>query len=108
MSYYDMPADVYHELPAGTPGWQFAPVPGWGTNPLRAGPRRVGVGQIGAAFERGSIPDEDDNLPFYTPISAVPGDQYTETSWGMVALGVSGGMAFGVLCGYAWWAGPKR
>jgi hypothetical protein len=50
---FDVPQQDYHELPAGTPGWQFAPVPGWGKNPLRAGPARVGVG---AAFSPGIVP----------------------------------------------------
>jgi len=45
VSYYDVADQDYHELPAGTPGWQDAPVPGWGANPFRAGPVRVGVGQ---------------------------------------------------------------
>lgn len=44
MSYYGMDSAMYQQLPPATPGWQFAPVPGWGTNPLRAGPERVGVG----------------------------------------------------------------
>jgi hypothetical protein len=26
------------------PGWRYAPVPGWGSNPAVAGPARVGVG----------------------------------------------------------------
>jgi hypothetical protein len=44
MSLYHVPDSFYRMLPEGTPGWQFAPVPGWGANPLRAGPPRVGVG----------------------------------------------------------------
>jgi hypothetical protein len=44
MSYYQMTQDMYGAPPAATVGWQFGPVPGWGTNPLRAGPKRVGVG----------------------------------------------------------------
>ncbi len=43
-SYYAMTSDMYRPPPAATPGWQFGPVPGWGTNPYRAGPKRVGVG----------------------------------------------------------------
>jgi hypothetical protein len=44
-SYYAVPPDMYQPPPPATPGWQQAPVPGWGTNPMRAGPKRVGVGQ---------------------------------------------------------------
>lgn len=105
MSYVNVMQQEYHEGPAGTPGWQDAPVPGWGINPDRSGPRRVGVG---AAFERGSIPCEDDFLPHYYPLSAAPSDAYLETSYGVVALAAAGGIGIGVLFGYAWWAGPKR
>jgi hypothetical protein len=127
MSYYDIPDDWYHEAPAGTPGWQFAPVPGWGKNPLRAGPYRVGIGALSAlgdAYERGSIPCEDDFLPRWAPISDLSGlgkcgqcgdffcglgadPSYLETSWGMVALAASGGITLGILFGYAYWGGKK-
>lgn len=107
MTYYNVKAMDYRELPAGTPGWQFAPVPGWGTNPDRSGPPRVGVGLLGAAFERGSIPCEDDFLPDYAPLGAAAEDAYLETSYGMVALGTAGGIAVGLLFGYGWW-GRKR
>jgi hypothetical protein len=43
-SYYAVTPDMYQPPPPATPGWQQAPVPGWGTNPMRAGPKRVGVG----------------------------------------------------------------
>jgi len=45
-----MDSSMYRPPPAATPGWQFAPVPGWGTNPLRAGPERVGVGCLPCAL----------------------------------------------------------
>jgi hypothetical protein len=106
MSYWNVPPSDYFEAPAGTPGWQSAPVPGWGINPLRAGPERVGIGQ----FERASIPGEDDFLPHWAPLGlgADPSASYRETSWGMVALSGSGGILLGVLFGYAWWAPRKR
>lgn len=43
-SYYMMDRAMYQPPPPATPGWQQAPVPGWGMNPFRAGPPRVGVG----------------------------------------------------------------
>jgi len=46
-SYYAVTPDMYQPPPAGTPGWQMAPVPGWGINPWRAGPARVGMGLLG-------------------------------------------------------------
>ena len=70
MSLYTVPKSFYHEMDAGTPGWQFAPVPGWGINPYRAGPARIGVGAAG--------------------------DQYNETTWGHVALVAAGALVLGV------------
>ncbi len=43
-SYYEVTPRMYQSPAAATPGWEQAPVPGWGTNPMRAGPPRVGVG----------------------------------------------------------------
>lgn len=100
MSYWNVPPSDYFEAPAGTPGWQSAPVPGWGINPLRAGPARVGIG--------GGIWEEDAFLPHWSPLGADPSSGYRETSWGMVGLATSGGILLGVLFGYAWWAGPKK
>ena len=99
MSYWNVPDSDYHELPVATPGWSTAPVPGWGINPLRAGPRRVGMG--------GGIPEEDDFLPHYTPLSADPGSAYDETSYGVVGLAGAGGIMLGMLFGYAWWGRKK-
>jgi len=100
MTYWTVPDRDYHELPVATPGWQSAPVPGWGINPLRAGPARVGVG--------GGIWEEDAFLPAYAPIGADPGDAYRETSYGVVALAGSGGILLGILFGYAWWGLRKK
>jgi hypothetical protein len=100
MAYWMVPDSDYHELHVATPGWQNAPVPGWGINPLRAGPRRVGVS--------GGIPGEDNFLPYYTPIGADPGAAYNETSYGVVALAGAGGIMLGLLFGYAWWELRKK
>lgn len=99
MSYVDVPDRDYHELPVATPFWQDAPVPGWGKNPLRAGPPRVGVG--------GGIWEEDAFLPHYAAVGADPASSYNETSYGVVALAGAGGIMVGILFGYAWWAVPK-
>jgi hypothetical protein len=45
MSYYAMTDDMYRPPYPANPDWASAPVPGWGTNPYRAGPARVGVGR---------------------------------------------------------------
>jgi len=102
MSFWMVPDDFYHELPVATVGWKDAPVPGWGINPLRAGPPRV-------ALNGGSIPDEDDFLPHYTPVGLGedPEAAYKETSWGVVAGATAGGIMLGVVFGYAWWGGRK-
>lgn len=99
MSYWNVPDADYHELPVATPGWQDAPVPGWGINPFRAGPRRVGLG--------GGIPGEDDFLPHYAALGLDPETEYRETSWGVVAGATAGGIMLGILFGYARWGTRK-
>lgn len=97
MSYVGLPNQglapaFYQELPAALPGWQDAPVPGWGTNPLRAGLPRVGVGAY-------AVPANDAVLPRYTQISG-DYDQDSAT-WGHVAgasaLGILAGLALGAI-----------
>ncbi len=78
MSYYMMD---YSMTNPGTPGWQFAPVPGWGVNPAAAGPRRVGVGQ-----DARTAPDLE--------------GRYSQTSYGMVAAVGAGALLLGVFLGY--------
>jgi hypothetical protein len=81
-SYYEMTDDMYRTQPAGTPGWQMAPVPGWGINPLRAGPQRVGVGCASCQVQGlGSNPD----------------GSWSAGNW-VVFLGVVGVLGYG-----AWW-----
>lgn len=58
MSYYNLiPADYQPPHP-GTPGGQLAPVPGWGMNPLRAGPKWLAANGLGSSrrlFQRRGI-----------------------------------------------------
>ncbi len=121
-SYYNMPDSFYQPPSAGTPMWQEAPVPGWGVNPMRAGPPRVGVGADEATTidmwrpERhlgGGIPEQDRVLPHYTPIGGCAGcvelgaaeeDVYKQTTWGHVALATAGGILVGMLFMYLYMA----
>jgi hypothetical protein len=118
MSMYNIVPSDYFEGPAGTPGWADAPVPGWGINPFRAGPVRVGVdglgsvlgatlGVLGDAYQSGSVIWNDAVLPRYAPIDGLGTDQYKETSWGMTALVSAGSIGLGLLFGYAWWGAQK-
>lgn len=77
MSYYEMSLIPIQQ---GTPGWQDAPVPSWGVNPLNAGPPRVGIGCPG-----GCGADEAD---------------YNRTTWGHVAAAAAGALVVGLLVGY--------
>jgi hypothetical protein len=74
----------------GTPGWQSAPVPSWGVNPLNAGPRRVGVG-LGCPGGCG-VGAEDTN--------------YETTTWGHVAAAAAASLTVGLLIG--WYAGKPK
>lgn len=114
MSYYQMPnnglsAGYYQQLPVATPLWQEAPVPGWGVNPLRAGPRRVGVGayatpvpgcgSCGAYSD--DVPLNSAALPRYAPIGAAGSE---ETTYGVVAMAAAGGIVLGLAFGWLWFA----
>jgi hypothetical protein len=111
MSYYDVVPRDYHEGPAGTPGWWQAPVPGWGMNPYRAGPVRVGVGTmegtgiLGDYYKPGSTRN-DLVLPRWAPIRGLGQDDYAETTWGHVALAGAAGIGLGLIFGFAW--GKKK
>lgn len=85
MSYYMMD---YSMTDPGTPGWQFAPVPGWGVNPAAAGPRRVGVGLLGFGQDEGA-----------RTVTDIEG-RYSQTSYGMVAAVGAGALLLGVFLGY--------
>lgn len=97
MSYYGVTMDMYRVPNAGTPGWNLSPVPGWGINPLRAGPPRIGVG--------GGVPYNDAVLPQYVQIGqdeGYEGDKYRQYTVGEIAFGVVSGMALGGLFVYLW------
>jgi len=96
MSYYGVSNDMYQVPPAGTPGWNLAPVPGWGTNPLRAGPPRIGVGC--------SVRLNDAVLPRYVPVGddGYEGDKYVQYTLGHVSFAATGGIILGMLFHYLW------
>lgn len=115
MSYYLMD---YGMTNPGTAGWQYAPVPSWGSNPAAAGPPRVGVGLSAEHITEVMPPQAATNgLP---PQAATNGigcpclglgqearsapdieGRYQQTSWGMVAAVAAGAVALGVFLGYA-------
>jgi hypothetical protein len=69
MSYVTYPDSQYPKTlgPYGTPGWQFAPVPGWGKNmDYSAAPDMVGVGGLGMYHNK---TQNDLVLPQYAPTS---------------------------------------
>jgi hypothetical protein len=103
MSYYEMPngglyPGYYQNLLAGTPGWQEAPVPGWGINPLRAGPTRVGVGAFPLYSD--NVPEMSDVLPRYAPIGAVAAD--ASACSGYIAGSGAAGIVLGLTFGWLW------
>ncbi len=81
MSYYGMSNDMYRSPPPATPGWQYAPVPGWGANPDRSGPPRIAMSGLG--------------------------DQYRTMTEGHVALGAASGVFVGWFLAYVYFKGGK-
>jgi hypothetical protein len=79
VSYYGIDRSYYQNIPAGTPGWKHAPVPGWGMNVARSGPPRISMS--------GDVVEE----PY----------QY---GFGHVALGFVAGSLFGAAAVYAYMA----
>lgn len=73
MSYPLMENEAFEQSigPYGTPGWQFAPVPGWGINPeFSARSSRVAVGGVGSRGEQMATTMNDLVLPRYSPVQA--------------------------------------
>jgi len=106
MSYYNMNASAYRLPPPGTPGWELAPVPGWGMNPERSGPRMIATNGLGKVI-LGS------NLPQYAPVSVgqstnYEGDKYYTMTAGHVAMAGAGGLVAGVVFSWIWWSGKKK
>jgi hypothetical protein len=87
MSYASLPAEAYVTPPAGTPGWQFAPIPGWGVNPW-ASNRVQRLAVNGSPCSGGCIGE------------TIPGESPAETTWGMTALVAAGALTFGFVLGY--------
>ena len=101
MSYYgtEKANSWYQPPPAGTPGWQLAPVPGWGVNPFRAGPRRLATEPTTGdrPIPPGSV------LPDWTPVATngALGSEEDEKV-GQIALAGAGGIFFGWFLAWAW------
>lgn len=87
-SYYEVSEDMYQSPPAGTPGWQLAPVPGWGMNPHRAGPPVLAT--------NGSI------LPRYAPVRDLGRDTEQSANEGYIALAAAGGIFLGWFLAWAY------
>lgn len=89
-SYYEVSPSMYQTLPPGTPGWDLAPVPGWGANPLRSGPPVLAM--------NGSV------LPRYTPVLDGLGEDSEEAAnQGYIALAAAGGLFLGMFLAWAFW-----
>lgn len=113
----------------GTPGWEQAPIPWWGQNPMAAGPRRVGVGQLDANSDLPVLHDGagphigvEQTIARYQPSpspayalalgqrscgcgSLGQNDRYQQVSWGHVAAAAAAGIFFGLIIG---WTAGKR
>jgi len=87
MSYYPMD---YSMTNPGTPFWWNAPMPTWGTNPMTAGPQRVGVGGCGCGSPVGQEPRVAEDVEA----------KYQQATWGHVTLGVAGGLIMGLVIGH--------
>lgn len=88
-SYYGMTNEMYQTLPAGTPGWELAPVPGWGMNPERSGPPVLAM--------NGSV------LPRYTPVDALGEDSEESANQGYIAIAAASGLVLGMFFAWVYW-----
>jgi len=87
---------MYQPPAAGTPGWELAPVPGWGMNPLRSGPSRLAL----AGETR--IPSQW-NIADWTPIvDGVGASSEEDANQGYIALAAAGGIFFGWFLAWAY------
>lgn len=83
-SYEQIPDSMYQPPPAGTPGWELAPVPGWGANPLRSGPPVLATN--GYVPARSTID--------WTPVG-LGADVEEEANQGYIAIAAAGGVFLG-------------
>lgn len=86
MSYVGLSTKDYQTTPPGVPGWQFAPVPGWGYNPARAGAPIIATGNTGCGC--GSTDGLGAN------------DSEEQANQGYIALAAAGGLFLGWFLGW--------
>ena len=103
MSYYNLPDNAYQSIQASTPGWQTAPVPGWGVNPLLAGPKRLAANGVGDVPIRSIISD-------WTLRNRAVGADSSEKAGneGMIALAAAGGIFLGWALAWVYWSNKKK
>lgn len=92
-SYFEVTSNMYQPPPAAVPGWQLAPVPGWGTNPARSGPPVLAMNGI----ETSTV------LPHWAPVKSALGDSDSDANEGYIALAAAGGIFFGWFLAWAYW-----
>lgn len=85
----------YQPPPAGTPGWQLAPVPGWGANPRRSGPKYLAAQRT---ISDQQIP-EGSVLPIWTAVSGSEEDAKV----GQIAIAAGGGLFLGWFLAWVYW-----
>ena len=102
MSYYKMADDMYRSPPPATPGWQLAPVPGWGANPLRSGPPIIATNGLGSSCGCGP------SCGCKACSLSGEGDKYRTMTEGHVAMSAAGGIAVGWFLSYVYFMTKKR
>lgn len=109
MSYH--PASYLTTRPGQAVIWAVNPEPHLAANPQAAGPRRVGVGRyFGDDYDTAAVNGLGCAGGCGGRLGAA-GDDYAETSWGMVAMVAAGALLTGLIVGWAAKgasAAPKR
>lgn len=101
MSYYNLTENDYQPPNPGTPGHQLAPVPGWGVNPLRAGPRRLAANGVGRVPIRSIVAR-------YAPINSMGSTTSDKQGQeGTVAIAAAGGVFLGWMLAWVYWSNKK-
>lgn len=95
-SYFQTPPKTYQPPPPALPGWELAPVPGWGMNPERSGPPILAM--------NGST------WPKYTPVGRGVGDSESDANQGYVAIAAASGLFLGMFLAWMYWynMSPKK